>query len=334
MTRCLFAVTWSLAGAISVEACELCAIYRASDAKGEYTSGLTLTVAEQFVRYGTEQFNGTKFHRANPDYLEQAITHVVAGWNFNEKFGLSLNLPVVHERYRFSELVGGFTRTQHDQSETGLGDLSLVGRWRIYDVSQMKWGFTANLLGGIKLPTGDPAHLDELQQSIDHYETVVGPGHNHDALGPIVSGIHLHDISLGSGSVDGILGATTTTRWDRLFLNLQAQYYLRTEGAGHYQYADALILSGGPGAFLWLQNKRTLSLALNTVYETRGSDSFRGKESGQTGLTVWYLGPQLVFTWRSNLSVLLGTDLAVQAGGPGFQNVPDFRVNAGITWRF
>ena len=320
-----------LAGA---QACDLCAIYRAADARGEYSAGPSLTVSEQFTHSGTEQFNGIPFPRANPDRLDRSVTHVVTGWNFSQRIGISLNLPVIHESYRFNELMGGFTPIRRNASETGIGDLACVGRWQVIGMSSMTWGFTANLLAGIQLPTGDTGHLRELQDDIDHYESVVGPGHSHDALGPVVSGVHLHDISLGTGSVDGLFGLTTSTRWQRLFFNIQAQYATRTVGAGHYRFADDLIVSGGPGGFLWLKNQATLSLALNTAYETRGSDEFRGKASIHTGQTVWYLGSQLNLTWKSHLSAQLGAEVALQAGGRGFQNVPDYRINATTSWRF
>jgi hypothetical protein len=36
-------------------------------------------------------------------------------------------------------------------------------------------------------------------------------------------------LALGSGSYDGIFGASLNTRWQRWILNGQFQYYLRTE---------------------------------------------------------------------------------------------------------
>lgn len=319
---------------LTATACDLCAIYRAADARGEYSSGWTATVAEQFTRLATEQFDGVEFTRANADWLDRSMTHFVLGWNFAERFGVSANLPLVHLSYRFSELRNGVTPAVRDGSDFGIGDLALVGRWRLFESSDMEWGTSVNLLGGIKLPTGNTGRLEELEQSIDQYEAIVGPGHQHDALGTIVSGIHLHDITLGSGSVDGVMGVAGTLRWKRAFLNLQAQYYLRTEGAGDYRFGDEFIASGGPGVFLWLHRNYTVSLQLAGSYDTRGAEEFRGRESVHTGATVSYLGPQLGFTWKSRLSALAGADLPVMATARGFQNVPDYRINATLTWRF
>jgi hypothetical protein len=316
-----------------VSACDLCAVYRAADARGEYSAGFTFSVAEQFIPFRTEQFNGERFHRPDPEYLDRSMTHVVVGWNPLENLGFSANLPIAHLRYRFNQIEDGFNPVLVQRNETGLGDLALVGRWQVFNQSNMRAGAVLNVLAGVKLPTGDANALDRQATSIDRYESVVGPGHDHDALGPVLSGIHLHDLAMGSGSVDGIFGLAGQFRWRRAFLNHQWQYYLRTEGAGHYRFADEFIGSGGPGAFLWLSKRGTLSLQFNTVYDTRGSDEFRGRPSVHTGLTAWYAGPQVVFTWGSNLSSVFSLDLPLRITGRGFQNVPDYRLNASVNWR-
>ena len=51
-----------------------------------------------------------------------------------------------------------------------------------------------------------PLHDEAVQ--VRRYNALVGPGHVHDALGIPVSGVHARDISLGSGSFDGIFGTT------------------------------------------------------------------------------------------------------------------------------
>lgn len=324
----------ALGVATSAAACELCAIYRAADARGEYGSGVTATASVQYVASDSAQFEGTTFHRSDEDYLHRWTTHLVAGWNVGERFGVSLNVPQIFQSYQRRELENGvFPRTlSGDQS--GLGDLALVARWRALQWSSMDWGTSLNLLAGLKLPSGSAEALEDQERQVLAYEAIVGPGHDHDALGQVVSGVHPRDLSLGSGSIDGIFGLAGNVRWKRAFMNAQAQYYLRSEGAGSYQYADDLILSGGPGVFLWVQTKSTLSLQLNASYETMGSDTLLGRTSTHTGMTSWYLGPIVAWTWKSQLSVQAGFDIPVQVANRGFQNVPDYRCNAGVTYRF
>lgn len=106
------------------------------------------------------------------------------------------------------------------------------------------------------------------------------------------------------------------------------------EGAGEYRFADELMVSGGPGAFLWLSKNFTCSLDLNASYDTQGSDQIFGRTSGHTGMTAWYSGPHLAFTWKSHLSAQAGIDIPLRIANRGFQNVPDYRFSASVTWRF
>lgn len=321
--------TVALLTAATLDACELCAIYRAA-----YGSGFTFTTAAQFMPYRTGQFNGEEFPRANPDYLDRWMFHFVGGWNVTEKLGISLNIPLVHQSYQRVG-IDDLTRPQTIRAEeTGLGDISLIGRYQVWQSTGMTLGGSINLLAGLKLPSGDTAHLDEQARQLRIYEGIVGPGHNHDALGPVTSGVHAHDLALGSGSVDGVLGLTANAHWQRAFLNAQFQYYPRMEGAGDYQYADELMVSGGPGVFLWLRPNSTISLELNASYDTAGRDRLGGRLSEHTGMTAWYLRPRLAFTWKSRFSAQLGIDLPVRIANRGFQSVPDYRLTSGITWHF
>ena len=85
-------------------ACELCAIYSAGNARGEFTSGFQFTVAEQFIPFRTLQFEGKEFSTPNPDYLDSSITHFVPGYNFSPDLGVSLNIPYGYRHFKRSEL--------------------------------------------------------------------------------------------------------------------------------------------------------------------------------------------------------------------------------------
>ena len=63
----------------------------------------------------------------------------------------------------------------------------------------------------------------------------------------VESGVHGHDLALGSGSFDGIVGTGIYTRWTRAFFNASMQYAIRTKGDFDYQYANDLTWFGGPG---------------------------------------------------------------------------------------
>lgn len=51
-------------------------------------------------------------------------------------------------------------------------------------------------------------------------------------------------------------------------------------------------------------------------------------------MTAWYVGPQLSFTVGAHFSGNAGVDIPVDISINGFQNVPDYRIRAGVNWRF
>jgi hypothetical protein len=320
-----------------VRACELCAVYSAADARGESSIGFMITVAEQFIPFGRPQSEGKEVSSTSGDFLDSSITHLVPGYNFSPRFGVSLNLPAVYRSFQRSDfrysLTGPPVFEVERGSEFGLGDAALIGRLTLLNLSEMKHGIVVNVLAGVKFPTGDTDRIrDEVEQTII-FGSLLPPGTPHDPLSHSVSGVHQHDLSPGSGSFDGIFGATLNSRWNRWFFNAQVQYYLRTEGEG-FEFGDELLVSGGPGAYLITDKRYTLSLQGTAVYETMARDRVLGVKSDRSGMTAWYLGPQLNFTWGNRLSVQAGADLPLRISNNGFQNVPDYRFHAGFTWRF
>jgi hypothetical protein len=218
--------------------------------------------------------------------------------------------------------------------ESGLGDVALIGRFAVLDVAHMKYGIVVNLLGGVKFPTGDSERLtDEVEQTLI-FDARLPPGTPHDPLGHSRSAVHPHDLAPGSGSFDGILGLTLNSRWQRWFFNSQLQYYWRTEGESSFQYGNELMLSGGPGGYLLLDEKFTLSLQANAAYETRARDRLLGRESDRTEMTAWYAGPQMLFTCGNHFSALAGADLPVRIENNGFQAVANYRFHGSVAWRF
>jgi hypothetical protein len=330
-------VAWVTAG-LPAGACDLCAIYSADNAREQRKTGLVLTVSEAFVSYHTVLFNDQKVSGSDLDINDSSITHIVPSYNFNARFGLNLNLPVVYHNFKRTELRYSLTappvlRTEQS-SELGFGDMSLIARCTLFDVAEMKYGFSATILAGVKFPTGDTDRIaDEVEQT-RIFDALLPPGTPHDPLGHSISGVHQHDLSPGSGSYDGIFGLTFRSRWSRLFLNAQFQYYLRTEGESGFTYGDEIMASGGPGLYLLLHEGFTMNLQGIVSYDSMARDELAGRVSNRTGSTAWYLGPQLGLTVGERFSAVAGVDLPLIITANGLQNVPDYRVHAGLSWRF
>lgn len=321
------------------KACDLCAISSASSAQGESVSGFSFTLSQQFIPFRTEYMDGKELDRmgrSKPDYLDKSITHLVPTWNFSDRFGVSLNIPLVYERYKRQDFLfpispGSVIKEQG--VESGLGDISLIGRATVFRRAEMEWGVSVTALAGVKFPTGDPDFLKtEAERALNYNRyNSFPPNHAHSFA---YSGVHLSDLALGSGSYDGIFGLQLSTRWDRWFFNVLAQYYLRTEGESTYEYGEEVMINGGPGAYLLLTKRYTLALQAYAGYESRAKDELFGTKAPNTGMSAWYLGPQVTFTWGLHFAAQAAVDLPLWITNNGFQNVPDYRIHGSLTWRF
>src|SRR6266404_1317869 len=296
-----------------VSACDLCAIYAASQARGEIGRGAFAGVAEQFTHFGTVQVDGHEVSNPSGQYLDISISQVFAGYNLNERFGLQFNLPVIYRSFKLPDGEGGIERG----TESGIGDVSLLGTFVPYRKLTENFTFNWSVLGGVKFPTGNS---DRISEELHEVENPVGPP----------SGIHGHDLTLGTGSYDGIVGTGIYTRWKRAFLTANTQYTIRSKGDFDYRFANDLTWFGGPGYYLALTHNYTLALQAIVSGEHKGTDTFQGETAEDTGVTSVYLGPQLSFTWRSSLSAQIGADLPISINNTALQVVPNYRIRAGF----
>ena len=316
MKRFGLSVVLTAALAAPAAACDLCSIYSANQARGDIGKGWFAGVAEQFTHFSTLQDEGIEQPNVVGQHLDSSVSQLFAGYNFNERFGVQFNAPLIYRSFKRPE---GFDIDRG--TESGLGDVALVAHVQAYRSESRHFTFGWNLLGGVKFPTGSS---DRLAEELNEVEVPGAPE----------SGIHGHDLALGSGSYDGIVGTSVFVRSHRFFLTANAQYAIRSTGDFDYRYADDLTWSGGPGWFLFLEDRHTLSFQLNVSGEHKDRDTFQGAPAEDTGLTAVYLGPQIAFTWSDKLSAELGADVPVSLDNTALQIVPDYRVRAGLSWHF
>lgn len=334
MKRLLVLIGACLLSLSGAPACELCAIYSASSARGEGSKGFSFTVTEQFVSQNTTQRKGEELDSFPPitdAYLNTWWTHLVPGYSFTPRIGLNLSIPYIYRKFYRAEIASdGSGIIQEKGHEHGLGDIALIGRFSPIQKTEANYSVLLTLMAGVKFPTGDPERLDDEVARAEADRAIFGPNHPHNSIG----GIHQHDLTLGSGSYDGIFGSALTVRWKRLYFGNQLQYYLRTEARG-YEYADMFIASGGPGGYLVLHDSWTMSLQANVYYETAGSDRLIGQRNSHTGMTAWYAGPQLNFTIGEQLSFNLACEVPItDVANRGIMTVVDYRIHGGLTWSF
>ena len=89
-------------------------------------------------------------------HLNSTIAQISAAYNFSEEFGLQLNVPYIHRSFRRvagSNIESGVL--------SGLGDITVNGRYTPIARSSEDGNFFWNLQLGLKLPTGSSSALQD-----------------------------------------------------------------------------------------------------------------------------------------------------------------------------
>ncbi len=325
----------------AARACDLCGCYTPSlEVVHAKIYGFYAGVAEQFTHFGTTRFNGDKVDDPAGQHLDSSITQAFIGAAFaDNRFSLQVNIPYIHREY---QRPAGFDIERGDES--GLGDVSLLANVRVFRIDrgfhneagslskdgkssmpatrsgEPDFSATLNLLAGIKFPTGDASRIKEefVEEEIE---------------GAPESGIHGHDLALGTGSYDAILGAEALVRYRSIFFQAEVQYAIRGRGHYSYRFANDLLWSGGPGVYLYRRGTDSVALQCVVAGETKGYDRFRGEDALDTGTTMLSVGPRVSASlgkWSGDL----GLDLPVISNATKFQTTADYRIRAGLTFHF
>lgn len=324
------AVVAALASCRAALACDICAIYTATEQR-EARTGLRLGIAEQYTHFGTERLGGTEISLPATEYLDSAITQFLIGYAFDPRFGVQLSVPLVSRTFRRIE-----NHRTETGSETGLGDLSVLGSFNAYSLVTEDVVFRSTLLAGVKFPTGDATRLG------DEFVAPGSPsgrgrsagGRRAAAIVPLEGGLHGHDLALGSGSYDGIVGGQLFWSWHRVYATAGLQYAIRSGGSFDYRFANDLTWTGGPGYFVLLDHDYSIGLQAALSGETKGYDTQQGRTATDTAITALYAGPGMSATWGTSLAAEFAVDLPVIQHNTNLQLVPEVRVRGGFTWRF
>jgi hypothetical protein len=327
-----------LGATVCTRACDLCGCYTPQlntmpDAHW-MNSGWYAAVGEQFTDFGTLQFNGSEVSNPTGQYLDSSITQLVVGYDINERFALQLNVPLIYREFKRPEGLEIDSGT-----DSGLGDMSILLKAvafkyssaprREFDVGgkspvavehEPDFTFSAVGLIGLKVPTGATTRLKE-------------EFHEIEIPGAPESGIHGHDLTLGTGSYDGIFGEQNSLRWKNIFLETNLQFTLRGDGAHQYHFANDLTWDGGPGYYFVRRRETIVGLQFAISGEHKDIDRFRGKPAEDTGITSLFVGPRLVAS-RGRWSAEVDVDLPVSIENTALQVVPDYRLRGAISLHF
>ena len=304
-------------------ACDFCACDLPSLAF-DTGKGFHFRVSEQFTHFGTLQQDNHTIPNPAGEYLDSSVTQFIIGYDFSRALGVQLNVPLVNrsfQRWRNGALDRG--------SLTGVGDVSVLAHWAPVHIVRSDFLVGVRFFAGLSLPTGDSRRV--LEEGMEAGE---GGGEGEAEAAPMPSGIHGHDLALGSGSVSGIFGMDAHIRWKRIFLTAGLEATVRTKGAHGYTYADEIGFHGSLGAVLVDGDDFNLSLAAMCNGASKGQDVFNGVRATDTSATVVYLGPEVAANWGKRYHAEAGVQFPVLRENSGVQIVPDWRVTATFGLRF
>ena len=341
--RLHYSLVFIAAAAVTSRACDLCGCYTPqlnampqmeSAFSPSWAAGIYGAVGEQFTRFATLQLDGSEIANPTGQYLNSSITQLVAGYDVTSRFALQINVPLIYREFKRPE---GF---QIDRGTvSGLGDISLLLKTVLFHYAsparrsfefqgknpvaiehEPDFTVSAILLTGIKFPTGDSSRLEE-------------EFHEVDIPGAPESAIHGHDLTLGTGSYDGIFGEQMAMRYKNVFFETNVQFTLRGDGTHQYHFANDLVWSGGPGYYVVRNRDIIFGVQCVVSGERKDVDRFRGKKAEDTGITSVFLGPRLVAS-RGRWSAEVAIDLPVSIDNTALQVVPDYRLHGGISVQF
>jgi hypothetical protein len=353
LVRYLFVGSVTLAAFTAARACDLCGCYTpqieampqtemsafgqpaTANTGGGWLNRTYFAVAEQFTHFGTLQFEGNEVDNPSGQYLDSSITQLVFGYSISSRFALQVNVPLI---YRSFERPEGFEIDRG--TESGLGDVSLLGKFVLFHhqsggsaslkfddpknphFERQESAFTASalLIGGIKLPTGN---TDRIKEEFDEVEIPGAPE----------SGIHGHDLTLGTGSYDAIIGGQTSVRYKSFFFQADAQFTWRGGGDHDYHFANDISWSGGPGFYFVRTPQTIVGLQCAVSGEHKDTDRLHGEPAEDTGITSVFLGPRVLLS-HNKLTAELAVEIPVMIDNTALQAVPDYRLRGSFGIRF
>ena len=219
---------------------------------------------------------------------------------------LSALLPVVYKQQR--QRTGGRKETLES---FGLGDIALLGKYRVYKNDWKRGAFHLALIGGLEFPTGDT--------DADEDGSRLPP-----ALQP------------GSGSWDPVAAVAANLNLNRLRFDGLFFYKVNTEGAQDFADGDFLAVEGDVAYRFWHTKYPgpTASARLGVQWRHEGRDELDGRTVSNSGSDEILLRPGLTFHPIPSMDLTLSIDVPVYRDFNGEQLGLDLRTFLALGFRF
>ena len=272
-----------------------------------FESGSRISLSHLFTSRGS-LFNGSS-QVGNPD--DRSIEEHRAVFGFNHgvtpELSLSILLPII-QRDSTSSVAAR-------QRSEGLGDATLLGKYRVFSEYWSKSAFHVSAIGGLELPTGATGERD---------------------------GTALLDPSMqpGTGSVDAIGGLALTLSIERFRFDAQLLYKANNEGSSDYSEGDFFVL-GGSFAYRFYHAQYpgpSASAKVGLSWRQENPDELSGIDRENTGLRELRLRAGLVYHPYPEIDLVALVEVPIygnyESAVGGDQLALDVRTFFGFGFRF
>ena len=152
-----------------------------------------------------------------------------------------------------------------DKNLNGLGDISLLANYKVFDKMQMKGSGSSVqqqlwIGGGVKLPTGK-SHIDLNDPEIE--------------LGDV-------NAQAGSGSVDFLVNTSYNIRMNKFGINTTVNYKINTNNSEHYTFGNRLNASSF-GYYQLTLNKVRVAPNIGVLYQHSEINHLNNQKVDETG---------------------------------------------------
>jgi hypothetical protein len=266
------------------------------------SSGIRIDL--RYLRLSTSYLNGSR----TSNEREELESHFTQQYSFfyalAPRFSVSAIVPVPK---RHSEELGE-NGNMVVGNQFGVGDLSLLLRYKPVVDHGMTSTTIFSLTAGLKLPTGRTDGKDSEGNLLDAH------------------------VQLGTGSTDVLAGASTFVAWERTALIANLLAGITTAGANGHQFGNSLNydLTVRYKIYPAEYDETQLFMTLGVNGELRGREIQDGMSDPNTGGNVTYVSPGLQFFVSSAVSVEAIFQYPFLHALHGEQLGEDFKIVTGI----
>ncbi len=309
----ILGMLWMAAGA--APACDFCAArLAASTWDGAPTS---VSLSDQYSKFDRPSAGG---HEFTGHALQLSVSHRMA-----DRWSVQADVPCLD-------------RKLEDETESGLGDVSLIAAYRAINRTATETPVLVDFYAGVKAPTGNTDPLEE--ERIATRPPSINPDADHDHDHADADGgethethAHGHHLALGSGSWDLLFGARGLVQRGRWSANAEVQYIARTEGDFDFEYGDEFVSRLGARYFVMQMREVHLSLGPDVTREWRDENKTLGQTS-EASSAATYVGPAVDLAWPGRLTVSVAWDVGIEGENEGLDGAADQRARASLALFF